>query len=162
MLLAAVAPPPFDAVVTKIVDGDTINAVIPGNPQEIKIRLACVDSPEPKQPGGKESGAYLSKTVPPGSVIQVIPVAPNDRYDRTLAFVTAASVNINLQQVKAGQAWFDPNYIRTCPQYAKILEEAEAEAKINSAGLWNGNPCPPWVWRVNKCAVPPDCIPTEN
>lgn len=174
MFLAAATPPPaFDAVVVKVSDGDTINVVIPGNPQEFKIRLACIDSPEPRQLGGGESSANLKAILPIGTVVQIWPVAPNDRYNRTIAFVIAGERNsnleqernINLAQVMAGQAWFDPQYARTCPQYAPLLIEAQNEAELNEMGLWrskNPKACAPWDFRSNKCVEIPDCKPVEN
>jgi endonuclease YncB( thermonuclease family) len=162
MLLAATPPPPaFTATVTKIVDGDTINVVIPGNSQEIKVRFACGDAPELDQPGGRSSRISLLGLLPPGTVVEIRPVAPNDRYGRTPAFVFTGTENINLQQTLAGQMWFYPEYSRTCPQYTPVLKAAEAEARLNKLGLWGElNPCRPADWRSNKCVDQrPDCKP---
>lgn len=168
MLSTAATPPlpTFTATVTKIVDGDTFNAVIPGNPQEIKIRLACGDAPELNQPGGKSSRSSLLTAIPVGTVVEIRPVAPNDRYNRTPAFVFRGEENINLTQTLTGQMWFYPEYVRTCPQYAPALIEAETKARLNGLGFWSElNPCRPADWRSNKCVKPlelPDCKPVEN
>jgi endonuclease YncB( thermonuclease family) len=162
MLLAATPPlPAFTATVTKIVDGDTLNVVIPGNSQEIKVRFACVDAPELDQPGGKPSRTSLSALLPLGTVVEIRPVAPNDQYNRVPAFVFSAGKNVNLQQTLAGQMWFYPEYSRTCPEYAPALKAAEAEARLNKLGLWNQlDPCRPADWRSNKCVDQiPDCKP---
>jgi endonuclease YncB( thermonuclease family) len=155
--------PVLNVTITKIVDGDTIYGVIPGNPQEIKIRLACGDAPELNQPGGKPSRDSLLAVLPPGTVVEVRPVAPNDRYNRTPAFVFFDGENINLKQIRDGHAWFYPEYSRTCPEYAPVMKAAEAEAKLNKFGLWDGQlvPCRPAEWRANKCVDRPDCKPVQ-
>ena len=164
MLLAATPPlPVLNVTVTKIVDGDTLNGVIPGNPQEIKIRLACIDAPELNQPGGKPSRLSLLALLPPGTVVEIRPVAPNDRYNRTPAFVLSDGKNINLNQIVGGHAWFYPEYRRTCPEYVTAMQVAEAEARFNKLGIWNQlAPCRPADWRANKCVDRPDCKPVEQ
>lgn len=163
MFIATASPPPaFDAVVVKISDGDTINAVIPGTTQTFRVRLACIDSPESRQIGGKDAKDNLTAILPIGTVVQVLPMAPNDRYNRILAFVFSGKGNINLKQVVAGQAWFYSEYRRTCPEYAPALRAAEIEAKLNRLGLWGQfNPCAPWDWRSKKCADFPDRQPSK-
>ncbi len=165
MLLAAVPPPPFTAVVVRVSDGDTL-VVTPENPENteevtINVRLACVDAPERGQsPRGKDSGDSLKRRVPIGTVVQVTPTAPNDRYNRMVAFVWYGKTNLNLEQVAAGQAWFYAQYQSTCPDYAPSLKAAEETAKLNQLGLWQDiNPCAPWDWRSNKCLF--DCRPVE-
>jgi endonuclease YncB( thermonuclease family) len=164
MFLSATPPPPaFSATVTKIVDGDTFYGVTPGNSQEIKVRFACGDAPELSQPGGKSARMSLLGLLPPGTVVEIRPVGPNDRYGRTPAFVFSGTENINLQQTLAGQMWFYSEYSRTCPEYAPVLKAAEVEARFNRLGLWDQlDPCRPADWRSNKCVERPDCNPVES
>jgi endonuclease YncB( thermonuclease family) len=169
MILAATPPPPpFEASVLKVSDGDTIVVMVPGNPKKMTIRLACIDGPESDQPGGGSSIANMRSLLPPGTVVEIEPVTPNDRYGRTVAFVkkndSKGVLNINLAQVSAGHAWVYTAYIRTCPQYAEALNSAQAEAKLNKFGFWGEQfePCTPWNWRSNKCGALPDCKPIEN
>lgn len=172
MPLPALPPPPFEAKVFKINDGDTldvIEVIIPGSnpengtPVKVRIRLACIDGPEKNQPGGGDSVAGMQALLPPGTVVKVVPVAPKDRYGRIVGFVFSGRTNVNLEQVITGRAWVYTEYIRTCPQYAQELKKAEAEAKLNRIGLWiEPEPCTPWDWRGNKCVALPDCKPLET
>ena len=165
MFLATTPPPPMPATitvtVTKVYDGDTFNGVTPGNPQEIKIRVACVDAPELNQPGGKPSRISLLESLPLGTVVEIRPVAPNDRYNRTPAIIIKEGENINLKQVLGGHAWFYPEYSRTCSEYVPALKAAEYEARFNRLGVWGQlDPCRPADWRSGKCVDQlPDCKP---
>jgi endonuclease YncB( thermonuclease family) len=164
MLLAAAPPPlPFVAKVVKIIDGDTIKVLVFGRTQEITVRTACIDAPESKQFGGKQSSTNLRTILPIDTVVQIIPTGENDRYNRSIGIVFNESVNVNLQQVLTGNAQVYPQYLSSCAQYAEALLNAETQAKQNLLGIW-GNPahCPPWEWRSNKCAVIPECKPADN
>lgn len=158
----ATAPllPPFEATVTKISDGDTIKVKISDSPEELTVRLACVDTPERGQAGGSAATANLKYILPIGSVVQVIPTSSKDRYDRLPGFVISNKSNINVEQVAAGQAWVYTEYLGTCPQYVDNLNEAQDAAQLSGKGVWGfPNPCPPWQWRINKCMSLPDCKP---
>jgi micrococcal nuclease len=164
MLFPTEPPPlPFVAEVVKVIDGDTIKVLIPGSFQEITVRTACIDAPESKQFGGKQSGVNLRTLLPIGTVVQVILTGGNDRYGRSVGIIFNGEININLQQVLTGNAQVYPQYLSTCAQYAEALLNAEAQAKQNLLGIW-GNPahCPPWEWRLNKCAILPECKPADS
>ncbi|MEG3882314.1 thermonuclease family protein [Microcoleus sp. herbarium7] len=173
MFLAATPqPPPFTATVVRVIDGDTIVVVIPGdlqNPNDVAIaanlvtvRLACVDAPESRQPGGKESSAQLKSLLPLDTVVEIRPTGADDRYGRKIGFVFYGRANINLEQVATGQARFYSQYQSSCPDYANNFRKAEDKAKLNRVGLWvEPEPCAPWDWRSNRCAVLPDCKPVE-
>ena len=167
-LTAPPQPPPFTAIVVRVIDGDTIVVVIPEdseNPNDVAIatnlvtvRLACVDAPESRQSGGKESSAQLKSLLPLGTVVEIKPTALDDRYGRKIGFVFYGRTNINSEQVAAGHARFYSQYQSSCPEYAKSLGEAENKAKLNRVGLWaEPEPCAPWYWRSNRCTTLPDC-----
>jgi micrococcal nuclease len=172
-LTAALQPPTFTATVVRVIDGDTIVVAIPRDSQNpddvaiatnlVTIRLACVDAPESRQFGGKESITQLKSLLPLGTVVQVKPTGLDDRYGRKVGFVFDGQVNINLAQVAAGQARFYSQYQSSCPDYANNLREAEDKAKLNRVGLWiESEPCAPWDWRSNRCPVIPDCKPVDS
>ena len=171
-LAVAPQPPPFTATVTRVIDGDTIVVTIPGdsgNPNNmaiatnlVTVRLACVDAPESRQSGGKESRTQLESLLPLGAVVEIKPTGLDDRYGRKIGFVFYGRTDINLEQVTAGHAWFYSQYQSSCPDYAKSIKEAEDKAKLNRVGLWaEPEPCAPWDWRSNRCVTLPACKPTD-
>ena len=166
-LAAPPQPPPFTATVVRVIDGDTIVVVIPEdseNPSDVPIatnlvtvRLVCIDAPESRQSGGRESRAQLKSLLPLGTVVEIKPTALDDRYGRRIGFVFYGRTNINSEQVATGNARFYSQYQSSCPEYAKSLREAENKAKLNRVGLWaEPEPCAPWYWRSGRCTTPPD------
>lgn len=152
--------PPLDALVVKISDGDTFKISIPGTAETATVRLACVDAPEKKdQPGGVDARIALQTSLPIGSIVQIAPTGPKDRYGRIVGFVFRGKTNVNLEQVATGRAWVYTAYLKTCPQYADRLNAAQEKAKLARLGLWGKESCPPWEWRINKCMSLPDCKP---
>lgn len=133
---------PFEATVVAVYDGDTITV---RTTETIKIRLDGIDAPELKQPHGQASKQALSALVF-GKTITVKPKS-KDRYGRTLARLEADGVDINLQMVATGHAWW-------YEQYAKndmLLANAQAKAKAEKAGIWiDPNAIPPWEFRRKK------------
>ena len=70
--------------VIKVVDGDTITILTPGNKQII-IRLSAVDTPEGGQAYGKKAKQFTSKMVYKKNV--QVEKETIDRYGRTVGFV---------------------------------------------------------------------------
>jgi micrococcal nuclease len=143
----------IDAQVISVGDGDTIT-IRNTSGESITVRLACIDAPEPNQPGGKESAQRLSTILPKGVAIKVIPV-DKDQYGRTVG-VVFTNKNINLQLLQEGQAWVYEQYISNCRTSAQQLRQAQAAAQQQRLGIWSkNNPCPPWNYRKNQCAANP-------
>ena len=59
------------------------------------------------------------------------------------------STNANLEQLKAGLAWFYRQYAADVPEIERAqYEAAETEAREGKRGLWQqSNPVPPWEVR---------------
>lgn len=164
MLASAPLLPPFNAVVNKVSDGDTIKVLPLGTSEEVTIRFACVDTPERGQSGGTAATLNLKSILPIGAVVQVVPTGVKDRYDRLPGFVLFNQLNVNVAQVAAGQAWVYTEYLGTCPQYVDVLSAAQEAAQLSRLGLWGveSKPCPPWQWRIDKCMPLPDCKPVST
>jgi micrococcal nuclease len=139
--------------VVSVGDGDTLTIrSISG--QNITVRLACIDTPERNQQGGKEAATRLSTLLPRETTVKVVPV-DKDQYGRTVG-VVFTSKNINLQLVQEGQAWVYEQYISRCQSSAQQLRQAQSAAQQQRLGLWSkSNPCPPWDYRKNQCAANP-------
>lgn len=138
-----------DTIVGKVVgvsDGDTIT-VLDGSRQQHKIRLSGIDAPEKSQAFGQKSKAHLSSMAYGKQV--TVEWSKRDRYQRILGVVFVDGLNCNLEQVKAGMAWWYRTYAKeqTAQQRADY-EAAEAKARSSRVGLWvDSDPIPPWTWR---------------
>jgi len=128
--------------VVGIQDGDTIT-VLDGN-EELRIRLAGIDAPEKNQDFGQVSKDNLSNLIFGKEII--LQVYKTDRYGRLVAKVLLDSVDINLEQIKAGLAWHYKKYEseQEFPD-RRFYSDAEVKARKSKAGLWAiPNPQPPW------------------
>lgn len=132
--------------VVGISDGDTITILDAGNRQH-KIRLSGIDAPESHQAFGQKSKANLSALVFNRQVIAEC--TKTDKYRREICKVLVGDIDANLEQVKAGMAWWYRHYANEQPrQDQEAYEAAEFNAKIRRLGLWaDKNPTPPWDWR---------------
>lgn len=132
--------------VVGIADGDTITVLDASNTQ-YKIRLSGIDAPEKKQGFGTASKHSLSDLVFDKQV--TIEWDKEDRYGRIIGKVILSGVDINLQQIKTGMAWFYRKYQNelTLDDRLNFLH-AEEDAKKNGSGLWTQpNPTAPWEFR---------------
>ncbi len=136
-------------VVVSVADGDTIT-VLDAERQQHKIRLAGIDAPEKKQPFGQKSKASLSSMVFGKRV--TVEWTKRDRYQRIIGVVLVNGVDSNLEQVKAGMAWWYRQYAKEqTAQQRTAYEVAENQAKAGRVGLWaDANPVAPWEFRHGK------------
>lgn len=130
-----------NAVVERVVDGDTIIVEISGSRE--RVRLLGIDTPEsvaesrPDQCYGAESSAYLTGLLPEGTEVTLIrDVEARDQYDRLLAYVVRSSdqlfVNLDLiERGFAGVLIYEPN-----SHYRDLFEDAEDAAFDGGIGLW--------------------------
>jgi endonuclease YncB( thermonuclease family) len=132
--------------VVGISDGDTIT-LLDAAKQQHKIRLSGIDAPESHQAFGQKSKASLSALVFNRQV--VAQCSKIDKYRREICKILVNGVDINLEQVKAGMAWWYRHYANEqSRQDQETYEAAEFNAKIRRLGLWaDKNPTPPWDWR---------------
>lgn len=130
-----------NAVVERVVDGDTIIAEIAGSRE--RVRLLGIDTPEsvaenrPDQCFGAESADYLRSVLPEGTDVTLIrDVESRDQFDRLLAYVVRSSdqlfVNLDLlQRGYAGVLIYEPNSF-----YRDLFEAAQDIAARDDIGLW--------------------------
>jgi len=140
---------PGKARVTKIVDGDTIHAMVStensAQPADEKIRLYGINAPElhPRpgqswsdftvQPFAQEANDFLEKLCPPGTELRITSYGP-DRYDRLLAvLILPDGRDVNKLLVEAGLA---RAYFLKTQKNDPLKEEYEhAQYVAQSAGL---------------------------
>lgn len=138
--------PVLTGVVTKVIDGDTIDVALSSGP--IRVRLHGIDTPERGQPWGDEATAWLRKTVL-GNEVDIEPFQ-QDRYERLIGIVYLGSRNLNAELVQLGHAWAYRRYLRKADA---ALCADEAEARLARRGLWSlpkGERIAPWEWRRRK------------
>lgn len=133
----------LEGKVVKIADGDTLTLLTSSN-QQVKIRLAGIDTPEKKQPFGNKAKQALAKLAFQKQAL--IEVETIDRYGRTVGIVFVNGLNVNAELVKQGMAWVYRKYTKD-----KALYELESKAREKKLGLWlEENPIPPWNWRRGR------------
>lgn len=130
-----------NAVVVRVVDGDTLRVERQG--QEDTIRLIGMDTPETKKPNtavecfGHEASEHLVQLVPAGTRLRLERDAEErDRYDRILAYVYREDgLFVNLAMVAdgyAGQLTVPPNVA-----HADAFTAAARVAREQDKGLWS-------------------------
>jgi len=144
----ASAQTPFNAVITRVVDGDTLRIRYEG--EEMPVRLLCIDAPERGQaPWGDRAKQRLRAIVPENTIVQIRDDGL-DRYGRLLAEVFVSGVSVNLQLVQEGMAAVPRQYLGNCDEPDRYLS-AEIQAQQNRRGLWSQEqPVMPWIYRKNR------------
>ncbi len=126
------------ATITKITDGDTVQAVTPEG-TKLKVRLYGIDAPEttkgriPGEPFGNDSRNYLASLVSQKSVR--VEIRDIDRYRRMVAILWLAERNVNQEMIAAGMAEAYGEYLKQ-PYRAPFLQ-SEQEAKTQGKGIWS-------------------------
>ena len=75
-----------------------------------------------------------------------------DRYGRHVCQVVVNGVDVGLEQIRRGFAWFFTRYADELPpERRSSYEKAEAQAKATKGGLWRDEaPVAPWAFREAK------------
>ena len=120
-----------------IVDGDTVYLK-----DGTKVRLHGIDTPERDQPYGKQATRNLDKLI--GRTVFVVE-RDTDRYGRLVGTLyTPEGVNVNLEMVCNGSAWWYSRYAKN----DRAMASCQDDAKEAGLGLWaDDDPMPPWEWR---------------
>lgn len=134
------------AKVIRVIDGDTI--VVNVENQETKVRLAAIDAPEMKQPGGEESKQWLQKQI--GDKDIYLKIVDTDQYGREVAYIYNsqpsnfyAKKSINNLSIDSCMSW-----IYTAIDTNSLIHE---KACINcSIGIFALSKTPPWEFRESK------------
>lgn len=131
--------------VVAIADGDTLTVLTEAR-QQVRGRLAGIDTPERAQPYGSRARQELSELAF-GKQARVA-VHDTDRYGRTVGRVHAEGRDVNAEMVRRGVAWVYRRYSSDA-----TLLALEAEARESRRGLWalpEAERVPPWEWRAAR------------
>lgn len=127
-------------LVTRVVDGDTIEINIRGKRE--KVRLLAIDTPEtvdprkPVQCFGKEASRKM-KSMVEGKYVKLVDdrsQGNRDRYGRLLRYVYDGKIFINREMVSQGYAF---SYKEYPTKYLNEFNELEKQARKKNLGLWN-------------------------
>lgn len=145
------------AQVSRVIDGDTIEVVLPDDTTE-KVRYIGIDTPETVHPTepvgcfGPEASEYNKALVDDKTVWLELDVQERDRYGRLLAYVhlvsdSQAMVNAILLSQGFAQIYTFPPNVKHVDRFLAL----EREARDAHRGLWGacGPPPPP------SCPEPP-------
>jgi micrococcal nuclease len=131
-----------EAIVTKVIDGDTVDVSIDGEP--FTVRYIGIDTPETKHPEkpveayGPEATEKNKELVEGKKVVLVKDVSEVDQYGRLLRYVFVESLGgvfVNYELVRQGYA-----SVSTYPPdvaCADTFKQAEQMARQEQVGLWN-------------------------
>jgi micrococcal nuclease len=146
------APPTTGAVqanatVEWIVDGDTIDVVVDG--EQERVRLIGIDTPEtahaasgdrPAQDAecfGGEAQRFTTQLIPVGTPVRLErDVVARDDFGRLLAYVYRAADGILVNYELARQGYAQPLTIPPNVAFRDQIVEAARRAEADQAGLW--------------------------
>lgn len=117
----------FSGQVVKVKDGDTVQVMHDG--RTVTIRLAEVDSPEPRQAFGSDATRLTSELVFRLDVTVSILDHDHDRLVGDVILQDGRQLGCEL--VKAGLAWRDRQYSTD-----ETLVQLQADAQVARQGLW--------------------------
>ena len=135
------------AVVTHVVDGDTIDVEIGGRSE--RVRLIGIDTPETRKPNtpiecwGPEASAFTQSLLPEGTEVRIErDVVGRDDYGRLLGYVhlvDAAGTDgmgtfVNMQIIEQGLA--RPLTIEPNSTFAREFAGAAGRASRADLGMW--------------------------
>ncbi|HST70267.1 MAG TPA: thermonuclease family protein [Solirubrobacterales bacterium] len=126
------------ALVTRVVDGDTIEVQLPGGEED--VRYIGVDTPETVKPGapvdcfGPQASSFNHRLVERRRVRLVFGPERRDQYGRLLAYVYLGDRFVNAELVRRGLArtLFIPPNVR----FEERLKRLEIAAARAGRGLW--------------------------
>ena len=127
-----------DAVVARVIDGDTIE-LLGGQ----RVRLVQIDTPEKHtECYGDAASAVTRRLLPPGTRVRIEQdpgLDQVDRYQRKLAYVWKGDQDVNVTLVREGAAgvWF---YGGRRGRHASEFLEAVNQARAQHKGLWAACP----------------------
>jgi endonuclease YncB( thermonuclease family) len=144
----AASLPEYEVVSGSIHDGDTLR--LRSSKGEVKVRFACVDAPELKQPLGQESRNYLRSMINEAGGKVKVQIVDTDRYGRSVAELWTKSGLLQSRMTAAGMAFAYDQYAKNCPHWdaVKSSEKAAMEFKL---GVWRSpNFERPWDYRKSN------------
>ena len=130
-----------NAVIYFVVDGDTVDVIIGGRKE--RIRLIGIDTPETKKRNspiecfGPEASAFTELLLPVGTPVYIErDIVNRDDYGRILGYVYRAddSIFVNYELMRHGFA--QPLSIAPNDAFAELFADAARNAEAYNVGIW--------------------------
>jgi len=144
-ILAIGCAAPTVPLVTRVIDGDTIEVDIAGTIYKIRyigIDALELDDKRPEFCALAQQATRLNRQLVEGEKVRLEKdVSETDKYGRLLRYVYVANILVNAELVRQGLAWakvYEPDI-----KYQDYLEEMEAEARQGKIGIWDTSKLPP-------------------
>lgn len=118
------------AVVTEVIDGDTINVLVNG--RSTRVRYIGIDTPERDEACFSEATAANAAWVEGQNVRLVQDVSNTDRFDRLLRYVYVDDVLVNAELVAGG--WAESKRYPPDDELYDYLEDLEDSAADQQLG----------------------------
>ena len=132
LLICGCTAPPDTALVTRVIDGDTI--VIEGG---YRVRYIGIDTPEihPELKAYGMEALQANRELVEGKRVRLErDVSQTDKYERLLRYVYVDDIFVNAELVRLGLAQakaYPPD-----TKYQEDLEQLETEARQAGRGMW--------------------------
>lgn len=132
--------------IATVLDADTLMVAA------TRVRLIGIDAPEDRQLCSLDGHDWPCGQVATTAVYEFVGSDPiacevygHDRWGRALAVCYQDGLDLNAEIVRRGWAlaWYPETAAVLGPRY----DAAEAEARLKSAGIWEGSFTEPWIWR---------------
>ena len=130
-----------NALVVRVIDGDTIDASFHGKNE--RIRLIGVDTPETRKPNtpiqcwGPEASAFTKHTLPEGTAVLIVrDLEARDDYGRLLGYVYRSGDGLFVNLELAAEGFAKPLTIKPNDAHAAEFISAARAAEASDLGLW--------------------------
>ncbi|WP_051062625.1 thermonuclease family protein [Ilumatobacter nonamiensis] len=131
-----------NAVVDRVVDGDTVDVIIDG--REERIRLIGIDTPETKRPNspvecyGPEASAFTEALLPEGTLLRIErDVVGRDDYGRLLGYLIRVDDGLFVNDEIVRRGFAQPLSIAPNTVHADLFVDAARTAERDDLGLWS-------------------------
>lgn len=118
----------FEARVTRVADGDSLEITRSGDKRPIRVRLEAIDAPELSEDFGEVSHAFARRLLA-NQHVRVIG-KDVDRFGRLIARLSVAGRDASTSIVGAGMA---------CHAYVRdpTVADAQSRARVSGVGFWS-------------------------
>jgi micrococcal nuclease len=139
---SAVAQERYPAVVTHVVDGDTVDARL-ADGRNLTVRLIGIDAPETKRPGtpvecgGEQATTHMEQLAEGRDVVLVSDPTQDqvDQYGRSLFYVDRND-GIDVEEEMLRSGWAKVYVFGNDFERLSLYREAQGEGRDNDEGVW--------------------------
>lgn len=125
----------FAGEVTRVLSGQTVEVLLTGKSEVIKVRIAGIDAPDWRQsPWGEAAKEKLTELVMGKTVKVETENLESDRYNRIQGHLWQEQTLISQELVKSGCVLTNERYPHS---YSKLLMESQEYARLMGYGIWN-------------------------